>query len=189
MYQSFEEAAAPAASVERVKALQRELRSRRLKGFIVPHSDEHQDEFLPPPAERLALLTGFTGSAGVAIVLDRAAALFVDGRYILQARAQTDPALFEVLQTPEAKPSAWIAERLNKNAALGYDPALHTIKEIERLGETLSRNGIKLVPVDWNPIDALWRTGRSRRWHRSSGTGWSIQDEARKTRSATCRTS
>ncbi len=156
MYQSFEEAAAPAASVERVKALQRELRSRRLKGFIVPHSDEHQDEFLPPPAERLAWLTGFTGSAGVAIVLDKGAALFVDGRYILQARAQTDPALFEVLQTPDAKPSAWIAERLNKNAAIGYDPALHTIKEIERLTETLSRHGIKLVPVETNPIDALW---------------------------------
>ena len=97
MYQSFEEAAAPAASGERVKALQRELRSRRLKGFLVPHSDEHQDEFLSPSAERLAWLTGFTGSAGVAIVLDKAAALFVDGRYILQARAQVDPTLFEVL--------------------------------------------------------------------------------------------
>ena len=156
MYQSFEEAAAPAASGERVKTLQRELRSRRLKGFLVPHSDEHQDEFLSPSAERLAWLTGFTGSAGVAIVLDKAAALFVDGRYILQARAQADPALFEVLQTPEAKPSAWIAERLSKNAAVGYDPALHTIKEIERLTETLSRNGIKLVPVETNPIDALW---------------------------------
>ena len=66
------------------------MRSRRLKGFLVPHSDEHQDEFLSPSAERLAWLTGFTGSAGVAIVLDKAAALFVDGRYILQARAQID---------------------------------------------------------------------------------------------------
>src|SRR5919201_2626290 len=117
MYQSFEEAAAPAASGERVKALQRELRTRRLKGFLVPHSDEHQDEFLSPSAERLAWLTGFTGSAGVAIVLDKAVALFVDGRYVLQARAQVDAAQFEVLQTPDAKPSAWIADKLNKNAA------------------------------------------------------------------------
>src|SRR5262249_24759756 len=77
-------------------------------------------------------------------------------RYILQARVQADPALFEVLQTPEAKPSAWIAERLSKNAGVGYDPSLHTIKEIERLAEILSRNGIKLVPVDINPIVALW---------------------------------
>ena len=90
-------------------------------------------------------------------MLDKAAALFVDGRYILQARAQTDPTLFEVLQTPEAKPSDWIAEQLNRGAALGYDPALHTIKEIERLTETLAKSGIKLNPVDTNPIDALWQ--------------------------------
>jgi Xaa-Pro aminopeptidase len=89
-------------------------------------------------------------------VLDKAAALFVDGRYILQARAQADPTLFEVLQTPEAKPSSWIAEKLNKGASVGYDPSLHTIKEIERLTEVLSRSGIKLVPVETNPIDALW---------------------------------
>jgi Xaa-Pro aminopeptidase len=136
MYQVFEDVSSPTASGERVKALQRELKSRRLKGFLVPHSDEHQDEFLPPSAERLAWLTGFTGSAGVAVVLDKAAALFVDGRYILQARGQTDKALFQVLQTPEAKPSAWIAENLSKGAAVGYDPALHTVKEIERLTET-----------------------------------------------------
>jgi Xaa-Pro aminopeptidase len=157
MYQIFDDVSSPAASGERVKALQRELKSRRLKGFLVPHSDEHQNEFLPPSAERLAWLTGFTGSAGVAIVLDKAAALFVDGRYILQARSQTDPTLFEVLQTPEAKPSSWIADNLTKGATVGYDPALHTIKEIERLTETLAKSGIKLNPVDTNPIDALWQ--------------------------------
>ncbi|MGH6750321.1 MAG: aminopeptidase P family N-terminal domain-containing protein, partial [Methyloceanibacter sp.] len=156
MYQSFEEAAAPAASGERIKALQRELRARKLKGFLVPHSDEHQDEFLSPSAERLAWLTGFTGSAGTAIVLDKAAALFVDGRYILQALAQADSTLFEVLQTPDAKASSWIAEKINKGAAVGYDPALHTIREIERLTEILGRSGIKLVPVETNPLDALW---------------------------------
>jgi Xaa-Pro aminopeptidase len=157
MYQIFDDVSSPTASGERVKALQRELKSRRLKGFLVPHSDEHQDEFLPPPAERLAWLTGFTGSAGVAVVLDKAAALFVDGRYILQARAQTDPNLFEVLQTPEAKPSSWIAENLSKGASVGYDPALHTIKEIERLTETLAKSGIKLIPVEANPIDLIWQ--------------------------------
>ncbi len=157
MYQIFDDVSSPAASGERVKALQRELKSRRLKGFLVPHSDEHQDEFLAPPAERLAWLTGFSGSAGIAIVLEKAAALFVDGRYVLQAKAQTDSALFEVHQTPEAKPSAWIAENLAKGASVGYDPALHTIKEIERLTETLAKSGIKLVPVTGNPIDELWQ--------------------------------
>jgi Xaa-Pro aminopeptidase len=157
MYQVFEEVSVPGESGERVKALQRELRSRKLKGFLVPHSDEHQDEFLSPSAERLAWLTGFSGSAGVAIVLDKAAALFVDGRYVLQARAQIDPALFEVLQTPEAKASTWLIGKLSRGSTVGYDPSLHTIKEIERLTETLNKSGIKLVPVENNPIDAAWR--------------------------------
>jgi Xaa-Pro aminopeptidase len=157
MYQIFDDVSSPSASGERVKSLQREMKSRRLKGFLVPHSDEHQNEFLSPPAERLAWLTGFTGSAGVAVVLEKAAALFVDGRYVLQARAQTDSSLFEVLQTPEAKPSSWVAEKLTKGAAVGYDPALHTIKEIERLTETLGKSGIKLVPTDTNLIDLIWQ--------------------------------
>ncbi len=157
MYQIFEDFSSPAASGERVKALQKELKPRKLKGFLVPHSDGHQDEFLSPAAERLAWLTGFTGSAGVAVVLEKAAALFVDGRYTLQARAQTDAALFEVLQTPEAKPSIWIAEALGKGGAIGYDPALHTIKEIERLTETLAKSGIKLMPVETNLIDIIWQ--------------------------------
>jgi len=157
MYQIFDDVSSHSASGERVKTLQRELKSRRLKGFLVPHNDEHQNEFLPASAERLAWLTGFTGSAGVAVVLDKAAALFVDGRYILQARAQTDQTVFEVLQTPEAKPSRWIAEQLNKGATIGYDPALHTIKEIERLTEALAKSGIKLNPVDSNLIDLIWQ--------------------------------
>jgi Xaa-Pro aminopeptidase len=156
MYQSFEAASVGPANGERVKTLQKELKARKLRGFLVPHSDEHQSEFLPPAAERLAWLTGFTGSAGAAVVLDRAAALFVDGRYTLQARGQTDPELIEVLQTPEAKASAWIASKLPKGAVVGYDPALHTIKEIQRLTETLGKSGIKLEPVETNPIDALW---------------------------------
>lgn len=112
MFQLFDEVSSPAASGERIKALQSQLKSRKLKGFLVPHSDEHQNEYLAPQFERLAWLTGFAGSAGTAVVLEKDAALFVDGRYTLQARAQTDPALFEVLQTPEAKPSDWIAGKL-----------------------------------------------------------------------------
>ncbi|HKB00047.1 MAG TPA: aminopeptidase P family protein [Methyloceanibacter sp.] len=157
MFQLFDDVSSPGASGERIEALQGELKSRKLKGFLVPHSDEHQSEYLAPQFERLAWLTGFTGSAGNAVVLDKDAALFVDGRYILQARAQTDPALFEVLQTPEAKASSWIAEKLAKGASVGYDPSLHTVKEIERLTETLAKSGIKLVPVETNLIDAIWQ--------------------------------
>ena len=157
MFQSFEEISSPSAVPERVKALRRELKSRKLKGFLVPHSDEHQDEFLPPSAERLRWLTGFTGSAGAAIVLEDVAVLLVDGRYTLQARAQTDTTLFEVLQTPEAKASKWLTAKLPKGGALGYDPSLHTIKEIERLTESLGKAGIRLEPQANNPIDLLWQ--------------------------------
>ena len=127
------------------------------KASSCPHSDEHQDEFLPPCAERLRWLTGFTGSAGAAILLENAAALFVDGRYTLQARAQTDTSLFDVLQTPEAKASKWLAAALPKGGIIGYDPNLHTIKEIERLTEGLGKVGIRLEPQADNPIDLLWQ--------------------------------
>jgi Xaa-Pro aminopeptidase len=183
MYQSFEEASAPAASGDRVRALQRELKTRRLKGFLVPHSDQHQNEFLPPSEERLAWLTGFTGSAGVAIVTERACALFVDGRYILQARKQVDTDLFEVLQIPEAKPSNWLIENLARGNSVGYDPALHTIKEIERLTKTLAPAGIKLVPVETNPIDLQWGEERPKASsvpifpHRIEHAGRSVQEK------------
>ncbi|MGE3529713.1 MAG: aminopeptidase P family protein [Methyloceanibacter sp.] len=157
MFQLFDDVSSPGASGERIKALQGELRSRKLKGYLVPHNDEHQSEYLAPQFERLAWLTGFTGSAGNAVVLDKEAALFVDGRYTIQARAQTDSELFEVLQTPEAKASSWIAERLAKGGSVGYDPSLHAVKEIERLTETLAKSGIKLVPVEPNLIDAIWK--------------------------------
>ena len=160
MYQSFEEASTPAASGDRVKAIQLALKSKRLKAFLVPHSDQHQNEFLPPAEERLAWLTGFTGSAGVAIVTEKGSALFVDGRYILQAPKQVDTEIFEVLQVPEAKPSSWLVDKLGKGNAVGYDPALHTVKEIERLTKALSAAGIRLNPVDENPIDAQWGEDR-----------------------------
>jgi Xaa-Pro aminopeptidase len=156
MFQTFDEVSSPGASPERVKALRRELKARKLDGFLVPHSDEHQNEFLPPSAERLRWLTGFSGSAGTAIVLDNAAILFVDGRYTLQARDQSDTAIFEVLQIPEAKASKWLATKLPKGGVVGYDPKLHTIKEIERLTESLGKVGITLAPQATNPIDLLW---------------------------------
>ena len=143
MFQEFDDVTAPGDARAHVQALRRELKSRKLKGFLAPHSDEHQNEFLPPCAERLRWLTGFTGSAGAAIVLENAAALFVDGRYLLQAREQVDPDLFEVLKTPEAKASKWLTDKLSRSATLGYDPGLHTIKEIERLTEVLAKSGIR----------------------------------------------
>src|ERR1700757_2703271 len=103
-FQSFEDRAEPAASAARVAALRTELARRNLTGFLVPRSDRHQNEYVPPSEERLAWLTGFTGSAGAAIVLMDRAVLFVDGRYTLQAREQVDPSLFSVAHLIETPP-------------------------------------------------------------------------------------
>ena len=94
-FQSYEDVSDAAQCAPRLAALRAELRARGLDGFVVPHSDEHMGEYLPARAERLAWLTAFTGSAGAAVVLMDKAALFSDGRYTLQMRAQTDTSLFE----------------------------------------------------------------------------------------------
>src|SRR6266496_4006150 len=134
-FQSFEDDAERAASEPRVAALRTELARRGLTGFIVPRSDRHQNEYVPASEQRLAWLTGFTGSAGVAIVLMERAVLFVDGRYTLQAREQVDPSLFAIEHLVETPPDRWIEQNLTRSDRLGYDPWLHTVEGAERLGK------------------------------------------------------
>src|SRR3954465_4538380 len=126
-FQSFEDRTERAASAARVAALRTELARRGLTGFIIPRSDRHQDEYVPASEERLAWLTGFTGSAGLAIVLGDRVALFVDGRYTLQAAAQTDADLVVTVPIAETTPEAWIEANLPAGTQLGYDPWLHTV--------------------------------------------------------------
>ncbi|HEX4571265.1 MAG TPA: aminopeptidase P family protein [Dongiaceae bacterium] len=141
---------------ERLAALRKELERRGLAGFLVPRADEHQGEYVPPRAERLAWLTGFTGSAGLAIVLAGKAAVFVDGRYTLQVRDQVDTALFEPQHLIEQPPESWIAANLPKGGRLGYDPWLHTPDGVKRLRQAAEKAGGTLVAVDGNPLDAVW---------------------------------
>jgi Xaa-Pro aminopeptidase len=155
-FQSFDDRTEPAAAPGRVAALRAELRHRGLDGFIVPHADRHQNEYLPASEERLAWLTGFSGSAGVAVVLAERAALFVDGRYTLQAREQVDAATFAVEHLVERPPDTWIEENVAAGTKLGYDPWLHTIAGAEKLAKACEAAGATLVPVDTNPIDAIW---------------------------------
>ena len=115
-----------ATCAPRLAALRAELAKRGLDGFVVPHSDQHMGEYLPAYAERLAWLTAFTGSAGAAVVLTDKAAVFVDGRYTLQVRNQTDTTLFEPRDLVAEGPQGWIPDNLPKGAKLGYDPWLHT---------------------------------------------------------------
>jgi Xaa-Pro aminopeptidase len=141
---------------ERLDALRSTLAARNLDGFLVPHADEQQNEYIPPCAERLAWLTGFTGSAGLAIVLADRAAIFVDGRYTLQVRQQADATLFEPRHISDEPPSDWLAGHLPDGGQLGYDPWLHTPDGLEPFRKAIAPRGGTLVPVERNPIDEIW---------------------------------
>ena len=155
-FQSFEDRTEHAASGPRVAALRTELARRGLTGFVVPRSDRHQNEYVPACEQRLAWLTGFTGSAGVAIVLMERAVLFVDGRYTLQAREQVDTSLFAIEHLIEMPPNRWIEENLTADDRLGYDPWLHTVEATERLEKSCAAAGAKLIAVEPDLIDAIW---------------------------------
>ncbi|MEP4380299.1 MAG: aminopeptidase P family protein [Alphaproteobacteria bacterium] len=142
--------------IQRLSALREKISGLGLDGFVVPHSDAHQNEFLPPDAERLAWLTGFTGSAGTAVVLAERAAIFVDGRYTLQVREQVDGDLYEFHHLIEAPVADWLTAALAEGNRLGIDPWLHTQAGVERIRRSLGTVGAELVLVDTNPIDAVW---------------------------------
>ena len=141
---------------ERLRRLRKELTGRGFDGLIVPRADEHQGEYVPPRGQRLAWLTGFTGSAGLAIVLRDRAALFVDGRYTLQAAAQVDTKLFEIHHLIDEPPAQWLAAALAAGAVLAYDPWLHTPHEIDRFRTAAEKAGAVLRAVSDNPLDRVW---------------------------------
>ena len=155
-FQSFDDSRAHTAAPARVERLRAELKRRGLDGFIVPRADRQQNEYLPASEERLAWLTGFTGSAGAAIVLAERAVLFVDGRYTVQAGAQVDQSIFSIEHLVDNSPQQWLEQNLKSGARLGYDPWLHTSENAEKLNKACAIAGGELLPVDNNPIDALW---------------------------------
>jgi Xaa-Pro aminopeptidase len=156
MFQSFEEWARPRAAVSPLSLLRAELARRGLDGFVLPRADEHLNEYVPASAERLRWLTGFTGSAGLAIVLRDRAAVFVDGRYTLQAAQQVDAAEFEIVSTVETSPESWLEANLPEGAALGVDPWLHTAEQLARFEAAASSRGRGLDLLGDNPVDAVW---------------------------------
>jgi Xaa-Pro aminopeptidase len=160
MFQTFDPPAQPAAAAERIKGLRALMAGQHLDAYLVPRADEYQGEYVPPSAERLKWITGFSGSAGLAIIAKKSAALFVDGRYTVQARAEVDSANLEVSQLPRHRVSEWLGEHLSRGGTVGYDPRLHTIGEIERLSAALKPKAITLKPVNRNLVDRLW--GRER---------------------------
>ena len=140
----------------RLVAFRRHLKQRRLDGFIVGRGDEHQGEFVAGRSERLAWLTGFTGTAGLSVVLADRAAVFVDGRYTIQAANQVDEEAFECHHLTERPPHAWIAENLGPDQRLGYDPWLHSPMQVARFVAAARKCGAILVAEAENPVDAVW---------------------------------
>ena len=152
-FDDFDPAPAPPARLDSLRA---ELAARGLSGFIVPRADEHQGEYVAPSAQRLTWLTGFTGSAGTAVVLAERAAVFVDGRYTLQVRQEVDTDRFEPVHLVDCPPSRWLAEALKAGDRLGFDPWLHTADQVETLTRAAERAGATLVPCETNPLDTVW---------------------------------
>jgi Xaa-Pro aminopeptidase len=160
MFQSFAKTTDSSLIPARVASIRQLIAKGGLDALLVPRSDEHMSEYVAPSAERLAWLTGFTGSAGLAIVGRKQAALFVDGRYTVQVRSETDTAIFELPDLPRGRIAEWLREKLPKGAAVGFDPWLHTASEIAQLKDALAPAGIRLKATPRNLVDRAWGADR-----------------------------
>ena len=154
MFQTFTVTARPEQGPPRLAALRAKLAEAGLTGFLVPRADAHQGEYVAPHDERLAWLTGFTGSAGFCIVLPEVAGVFIDGRYRVQVKSQVDLAHFTPVPWPDVKPGDWLKEKLSQGV-IGFDPWLHTVDEIGKIEAALEGSAITLRPTE-NFVDAVW---------------------------------
>lgn len=159
MFQSFDVTSTPQFGRARVEALRATFDALGIDGFLVPRADEYQGEYVPASAERLSWLTGFTGSAGIALVLRDKAIVFVDGRYVTQLAEQVDGAVFTGGDLVGEPPHLWLRNHGPKGFRLGIDPWLHTGAEVRRLEKVLAELGGQLVFLPYNPLDRAW-TGR-----------------------------
>jgi Xaa-Pro aminopeptidase len=159
MRQTFDESTDPSFGPKHVPLIRKAMAEQGLDGFVTPHEDEHQNEYLPAANDRLAWATGFTGSAGAAVILKDKAAIFVDGRYTLQVRDQVDQGVFEIRDLVEGGVPAYL-ETAPKGAVIGYDPRLHSPDALEKLRTAVAKAGAQLRPVSPNPLDAAWGASR-----------------------------
>ncbi len=156
MFQHFDPVSDRSFAGKHLPRLRAEMKALGVDGFIVPHDDEYQNEYIPAYAERLLWVSGFSGSAGAAIVFLDNAVIFVDGRYTLQVRQQVDDVFFAYADLVETPPDQWLAENAMKGSRIGYDPMLHTRSGVERLEKAAAARGFTLVALSRNPIDAVW---------------------------------
>ncbi|MCA8891408.1 MAG: aminopeptidase P family protein [Hyphomonas sp.] len=156
MRQTFDIKGGPQDGRAHLPLLRKELGNMGLDGFYVPHDDEYQNEYLPDANERLAWVSGFTGSFGSAFVFTDKAVIFADGRYTIQAADQTDPELWERQAIPEPGAFGWLAKQKLSGKTVGYDPRLMSPNDVTLLQAAARKSGATLVSVDENPIDKAW---------------------------------
>jgi Xaa-Pro aminopeptidase len=156
MKQNFDVKGGPQIGRENLPKLRTELQKLELDGFYVPHEDEYQNEYLPDANERLAWVSGFTGSFGSALILKDRAALFVDGRYTIQGADQTDSNLFECVHVPDPGPFGWLAKQDLAGQKIGYDPALMTPNDVAAFSDSAAKAGATATAVSENPLDRAW---------------------------------
>jgi len=160
MRQTFDESTDPSFGPKHVPLIRQAMVRQGLDGFLVPHEDEHNNEYLPAANDRLAWATGFTGSAGAAVILRDKAAIFVDGRYTLQVRDQVDTDLFEIRDLVDGGVPAYLEAAAARGQAIGYDPRLHSPEGLTRLRSAAAKAGAELKPVAVNPLDEAWGAAR-----------------------------
>jgi Xaa-Pro aminopeptidase len=160
MRQTFDESTDPSFGPRHVPLIRQAMDRQGLDGFLVPHEDEHNNEYLPAANDRLAWATGFTGSAGAAVILRDKAAIFVDGRYTLQVRDQVDGDLFEIRDLVDGGVPAYLEAAAARGQSIGYDPRLHSPEGLVRLKSAAARAGAQLKPVAVNPLDEAWGADR-----------------------------
>ncbi|MDB5492059.1 MAG: peptidase [Micavibrio sp.] len=141
---------------EKIAALRDVLKAQKVDGFLVPRADEYQNEYVPERAERLLWLTGFTGSAGNAVVLADKAMVQSDSRYELQIEKQVDAAIYTTTMNTDVSLGAWIAGNAKSGQVIGYDPKVHTPGQIRALDADLKGSGIILKALSFNPLDSVW---------------------------------
>jgi Xaa-Pro aminopeptidase len=160
MRQTFEETTDPGFGRQHVPKVREAMARQGLDGIIVPHEDEHQNEYLPAANDRLGWISGFTGSAGAAVVLADRAAIFVDGRYTVQVRNQVDDEVFEIRDLIDGGVSKFLEEEVGPGQSIGYDPRLHSPEALDRLRAAAEKSGARMVAVSENPVDTAWGAER-----------------------------
>jgi Xaa-Pro aminopeptidase len=160
MRQTFDETTDRTFGARHAPLIRKAMAEQGLDGFLIPHEDEHQNEYLPAANDRLAWATGFTGSAGAAVIFQDRAAVFVDGRYALQVRDQVDQNLFEIRDLLDGGVPAYLETAARPGWTIGYDPRLHSPDALERLGAAAGKAGAALKAVAANPLDAAWGSER-----------------------------